>query len=328
MAESTLSITFDDLQKEVAFYLGLSRDSTKWSASELESINSCIKSGLRQFYCPDPLPGERIAHDWSFLRPIASFVVWSSLEATSTNTVTGATADGGSNTTLTATLPTFVPSMVGSAITLTGVSGEWTILSYTSSTVVKVSGAVPSMSTPRTFSMTASGDYPLPDDFGGIDSPITVLTPELGGPIPVGGEASIRASRQYQTVTGKPTNAAVVPDLNDGTGQRFTLMLFPTPEVNYTLQFRYRVLPDALTTGKYAYGGSAHAETVLESCLAVAEKRMNDTLGIHRTEFANRLRASVSRDRLSAPHNLGYNGDNSDEMPIPVLNVTFNGVQY
>ena len=55
-------------------------------------------------------------------------------------------------------------------------------------------------------------------------------------------------------------------------------------------------MPDYLSTPfPYAYGGAEHAETILESCLAVAELRLDDMAGPHNQQFMARLAASISR---------------------------------
>lgn len=327
MSESTLSITYDDLRSEIGYYLGFRRSSSAWSADQAATIESCLKSGLRQFYLPEPLPGESVSHLWSFLKPLATLVVWAGLDPVATTTCTGVVASG--NTTLTATAGVFFPSMIGHAISITGITGTWTILSYTSSTVVVVEGEVPTPDTPRTFFMAADGNYTLPDDFGSFDSVLTLDTPELGGVIPITGESIIRQRRQQSTAVGRPTLGAIVFRSNPSSttqGQRQQLMLYPTPETNYTISYRYRVIPDALTAlNKYPYGGAQHAEALIASCLAAAERRVNDAAGVKYDDWMTRLRAAVSLDRQSGPSTFGYNGDGDGYVAQPPMTVLYNG---
>lgn len=58
MAEATSSLTFTDLQLQVAVYLGYTATSGNWSAVETARIARIIARGLRQFYA---------AYSWSFL---------------------------------------------------------------------------------------------------------------------------------------------------------------------------------------------------------------------------------------------------------------------
>ena len=61
----------------------------------------------------------------------------------------------------------------------------------------------------------------------------------------------------------------------------------------------------------YGLGGVPHSETLLASCLDIAELRDDDTLGTHSAKFIQRLAASVAQDRANGPTELGYNADSS-----------------
>ena len=57
-----------------------------------------------------------------------------------------------------------------------------------------------------------------------------------------------------------------------------------------------------------------HSETILESCLAIAEQRLENSSGIHTQKFQERLAASCAMDRqLQTPDTMGYNGDQSNQ---------------
>ena len=77
--ESTLSLTLDDLSATVGTFLGygrgLAKGDTEWTTEQQAGITECLASGLRQFYFPPPLPGERSPYDWSFLKPVASLTL-------------------------------------------------------------------------------------------------------------------------------------------------------------------------------------------------------------------------------------------------------------
>jgi hypothetical protein len=74
--ESSLNTAYYELQADVGFYLGFGRgtryDETDWTEDQSGRIDSCLKSGLRQFYWPAPVEGHADAWSWSFLRPLAS----------------------------------------------------------------------------------------------------------------------------------------------------------------------------------------------------------------------------------------------------------------
>jgi len=69
MAESTLSVTYADLQREVIYFIGWGTSTSGLTSDQLAMVNGCINEGLRQFYAPPRLPGQSKAHRWSFLRP-------------------------------------------------------------------------------------------------------------------------------------------------------------------------------------------------------------------------------------------------------------------
>lgn len=189
-----------------------------------------------------------------------------------------------------------------------------------------------------------SGDSTLnlPDDFGGIEGDITMTSTASSAyyPIPVVGEGTVRGryASLSSTETGRPELAAVQPIKGTGAahGQRFQLYVWPIADADYSLSFTYYIHPDALTgNSPYAYGGMAHAETILESCLAIAEQRLDDASAIHSAKFQERLAASIAVDRRLKPQLLGYNGDGSDDYGCwrqrgTLYNdlVTFNGTQW
>lgn len=153
-------------------------------------------------------------------------------------------------------------------------------------------------------------DYTLPDDFGSIDGPITYDPVVYQRELTNRSELEIRRRRSEFTGTGQPTAYAIRPIRLTGTGgQRWQLMLSPKPDAAYTLIYRYSILPDAMAeAGRFPIGGMIHAETLLESCLAVAEERLDDTAALHNAKFLQLLDASIGHDQRLAPEFMGYVG--------------------
>ncbi len=161
----------------------------------------------------------------------------------------------------------------------------------------------------------------MPDDYCGIQGPITATTGSTSTGsvwwnVELTHEANVRQLYAgLPSATGRPTNAATVPgkSLTGQQGQRWSLIVYPQADQEYTLQMTYTLLVDGLADNKpYPLGGAQHAETLLESCLAVAEQRLNDNLGIHEKKFQELLVASMRQDSRNKPQNLGYNRDLSD----------------
>src|SRR5687767_5317620 len=87
----------------------------------------------------------------------------------------------------------------------------------------------------------------------------------------------ILKARTVSDRTGFPELVAVVPLKGTQGGQRFRLEVYPEVDADYTLTFAYEVVPDAISGARpYHYGGAAHTETFLASCIAAAELFRDD----------------------------------------------------
>jgi hypothetical protein len=159
----------------------------------------------------------------------------------------------------------------------------------------------------------------VPDDYGGFDGPVSVVaTGSTSQPwrIEDRNEPQIRQMYSvYPTETGPPRFIAEQPikGTSPTQGQRFQLIVFPQADQDYTLQISYYILPDYLSGAlPYVYGGSAHTETILESCKAMAEQLLDDAMSVHTAKFKERMQASIGIDRKHKAASLGYCGDRSD----------------
>lgn len=314
MAESTLSIDYDSLREEIAFYLGYGRSSANWSTDQTSSINSVLKSGLRQFYAPPRLPGDATTHSWHFMNPVTTLT---------TGTTTG-TMSGTATTTLTATTSVFSSRMANplsdfaTTVTFTTSGTSYTISGYTSGTVVTLSSTAAAEASGDTFTISAQRDFDLPDDFGGMNGTFTYSSSNYHGEIKRIAENQLREFRRGNTTAGFPIYCAIRPLTTAGTsvGQRFEVMFYPNPDATYILSYSYTPLTDVLNgTIIYPYGGATHAETILCSCLAVAEQRLDDRKGEKWNDFMQKLQTSIDLDREAwTPESLGYNKNTAHGM--------------
>jgi hypothetical protein len=241
MAESSLSIDYSELTQEVAYFLGYGR-TTSLDTDQKADVDSCIKSGLSQFYNPPKISPQQPRHKWSFLYPVA---------------------------------------------TLDTVSG--------------------------------TAEYTMPDDFAGIGQPFTFEPNKTCNPVTLTSINQIHKHQQLSEAKGTPALAAVVPVKGTGSsGQRWKVIFYPTPDKAYTLTYTYYVLLDMLTDlSPYPYGGAQHRETILESCLSIAESRIDDgvTGKEHYNRFISCLSASIAQDReVNSPEWLGYAADGSVDL--------------
>lgn len=72
MSESSLSITYDDLQAEVGAFMHYGDDPSTWSSKETSQVDRFIQAGIRQFYFPPATEGVELGYRWSFLTPTAT----------------------------------------------------------------------------------------------------------------------------------------------------------------------------------------------------------------------------------------------------------------
>jgi hypothetical protein len=160
----------------------------------------------------------------------------------------------------------------------------------------------------------------LPDDFGGFEGPLTILTTiKTSQPwrIEWRNEGEIR--RMYSVtpqMSGPPMYATQNPikGTTFNAGTRFELMLFPAADQDYQVQGTYYVNPDYLSGAfPYAYGGPQHSETLLEACLSKAEKLLDDQATTHSMEFQRKLAESQRMDARMRPQKVGRNLDRSDD---------------
>lgn len=191
--------------------------------------------------------------------------------------------------------------------------------------------------------VAGDSDYDLADDVTGIVGPL-VYAPSDDHPgvqIRITNEAHILHLQSLDnSQTGYPLLAAVRPKTTDGTASsRYELLVWPTPDAVVTLKARANIAPNKWVTGKYPYGGPQHHETLLASCMAMAELKMHDQRGPHGERFLQLLAMSINRDtREHAAEFLGYNGDRKNGLPRHLMRkggflehfgpMTVNGVEY
>lgn len=346
MSESTLQTTWTELEAEVGRYLGLHRTVGNWSGDETADVLAIIKRGLRQFYFPPKSSPDELVHIWSFLRPKAQLTIWDDVAAADAITISAASYSAVTLlTTITASGSVFYETMEEKSLTLDENTNTYVIDEYVSATQVKVAGNA-SGETGNTIVIDSADTFTLPWDFGGMagDGKFTYVNAENKlSYIDLTSDTRIRFLRQSSISTGTPYLAAVSPIKTDGTqGQRWEMLIHPPPNDNFTLDYRYYIQPNALvdSTNEYPYGSAQHSETIIESCLAIAEVREKDSAKTdHQERFAMLLASSVERDkRLGESITvLGYNRDLSDgyEDRSGISDyyrhntlVSFNGVAY
>lgn len=117
------------------------------------------------------------------------------------------------------------------------------------------------------------------------------------------GQDTIRKMRDNSSRTQAPRYVAVRSRAIDGQPTSHELMLYPTPDQTYTIEYRYLIAPPVISDDNpVPLGGPLHAETLIESCLAAAESIMGTANGQHEAKFRELLANSILMDvQLAEP---------------------------
>lgn len=337
---ASLQLTFKDIREEVQRYLGFGR-TTAWATmtpAQQGDVLSVVNRGFRQFYSPMPLPNESSGHDWSFLRGEGLISTEAPYSTGNITTVGLAVSIAGGGVFDASTHPDALLIANGEYRKITEVGGA---------TAASIDRAFSSNLSSSAYEIL-DGTYLLPTDFGGLRGSITFRDNSDEIPLRLVNESAIRRLRSDEPVKrGVPEYAAIVPadtENTSETAQLYKLSLWPYPDKVYDLFYTYTVYVNALSSDNYAIaddnhvpiGGAYHSETILASCLAIAEQIVDEfnNPGKMQAKFTERLAASISYDRRNMlPDGFGYNGDHSDHI-IPdakrrrIQTVTRNNVLY
>jgi hypothetical protein len=314
MAEPTSALTFEDLILEVSLKLGMAfygddGDQEPQIPEEVHDLFECkrkVNNAIRMFLADAPPAG------WRFSRPVAQIDLWASIAVLAARTVSTASYDVDANeTTLTFNSSSFVETMERKSLVIT-TTGTFTIKRYVSATSVVVSGNAAGAAA-KTWSITADGNYTLPSTFGGEHcGDITYASGTNQGTIGWTDEGDIRRWRENnESTSGTPFLAAVRIMEDEGDPRRrWELVVYPTPEESYTVEFPYILSFDKLVdldeVPPVPFG---HDETIKAACLAVCEKEKNNALGVDWDYYRDVcLPNSYRVDSNAAPRRLGAYG--------------------
>jgi hypothetical protein len=291
MAESTLSMSYVEYYREVGRFLGLARSGL--TGDDATDVKDVVDSGYRTFLT---------AHSWTFMRP------------TTTLTTTAAYTTG------TVTVASGVVTLTGGTFPSWAAEGDFIVAGVTYSVNTRDSNTQITLDDTSVTVASASSytlgrpTYTLPDDFGGMDGPLT-YRPGVGGmygAIPIVSDAMIRSRRQWSDYTGRPRVASIKPvAFVAATGQRWQISFDPIPDGAYILTYPYKAIPASLISDVYPLGGVFHNETILEGCLAKAELRLDDGHSkAHAEAYLLCLAQSIKHDREQhSPDHMGFNHD-------------------
>lgn len=305
MAESTLSLGFIDFQEEVGFLLGYGRTVANWSATQLAEIAVCVQSGIRRVY--NPMGGG--GYQWSFLRPSATLY----LGASGTDGVlSSGTFDSATFTNWTTQGITTADQVFITAPAVSEGTYDITLVAAGAITLTQT----PDDATGLTFRIKRSpANFDLPDDFGRLLGVLHYAADENKPAIVRVAESRILEHRAWSDQNSHPYWAAFRYLTSTGlTGQRQEIIFYPEPDASYTLSYSYEAYSGILTTDlPYPLGGSHLSELYLESCLAVAEQRINGEAGLHTQMFQPLLDDAMAIDKKHGARFFGSLGGRERE---------------
>jgi hypothetical protein len=259
----------------------------------LARLNEACRRFKRGVYTDEE--GVRHVHAFSFLQPsnLAVSTTTLTLWPTATGTMTVATV------TITAAAAAFYPSMIGHILTADTSGTTYTITAYTSSTVVTVNTSA-AADDGDTFTVTATGTYRLPSDWGGAIGP-PVYTNAASNSDDLEEVTPEDMDRLYRddATTGDPEKWCISVPTPVTTGQSWNARFHPVPSTALTVQWPHKVIVADLTDSSAVYpvGGEEHNDTILWCAKAAAEFLSDRKPGAMEYMANQMMRDSAAIDR-------------------------------
>lgn len=313
MAESSLSLGWPELKSEVGQFLGYGRTVANFSADQATLVEAIVQSGIRRVYFPQAMPDFDIepGYEWSFLRPSSTLYLGADGAdgVVSSNVFTSTTHTDWTTYGITAGTDEVGITVVGAGTTEID---DYAISDVTAGNITLVAND----GTTLTFFVTrATANYDLPDAFSRLIGRLHYQADDRYPSIKIIQEDAILEMRSASDLTGPPQYGAVRSKSSTGsTGQRSEIILFPRPDAAYVLTYSYEAYSGQLTDAlPYPLGGMHLSELYVESCLAVAEQRVNEEAGLHTSLFGSLLADAIARDRKRGAKNFGRMGNKAEE---------------
>lgn len=328
MSEATSVRTFAQLQTEVAELLGIAYYGVGGNeiaqapvdTQDAERVKRIVNNGIRMFISDAPASG------WNWLNPNAAIVLWSSVAVDATVTATGV-YDGSAYTTITATESVFYETMELHDLTITDV-GTYEIVSYVSSTQVKVAGDHAFAA--KTFSVTADGNYTLPSSFTGEYTGRITYAASSGTGTRIDWTDTVTI-RQRRTISGTTSGTPCLATVRKmATNRRWELMVYPIAGADYTVEFPYNIQFDLLSAATDLHpAGAKFDEAILAACLARAEMDGAE-LAPGRIDYYRQvaLPNAYRLDARSRPRNLGKMSMGRSQNSLPAYRTSDWRVNY
>jgi hypothetical protein len=292
---------YANLVNEVAFFLyGLRPTATDVitegvaTTAQATDILRAIAKGLQFIYS---------AYRWSFLRQLVSITTY---PAYVTGTIT---VDASGNVTGTDTVfPSYSASANG-RLYIPSV-GTYLVATRDSDTALTLTDYNGGAITSATIYSLGFNTYPLPSGVDSLEGPLTYPPGSDWPPVKLDRvpELEIRRLLIYSVSVDRPRIYAETMDTFDPTvGSTRYVTLFPVPDDEYLLTAVGTIRPQMIdVTNQYPLGIEVLSPCIAESCLAAAERDMDDAEGVHNRALVPLLEMAIQRDKeYSSPDTLG-----------------------
>ena len=190
-----------------------------------------------------------------------------------------------------------INELQGRTVTFDGGEKEWTISSNTVFSFTVSADAATVTGTDVEYLISAVDYDDLPDGLLEIIGEIVYTDSQYGkiDIIPID-----QFNKLYDSnVTGIPRYAAIYPQESSGTSEQdYKIRFYPIPSTELTLTYKYRIQPHVLdSTNKYPYGSRDYGRCIELACLAEAEFRYNEEIGVNNKLYEAELSSSIARDK-------------------------------
>lgn len=132
-------------------------------------------------------------------------------------------------------------------------------------------------------------------------------------------EAKVMAYRNQRDWESAPLLYAIRhSDYNASSGSFIELIMYPTPDSAYTLNYRYVFDPEDMSSdADIPIGGPRMFEVIRQCCLAAAESEVDHQAGVQNQLAMEALVVARSMDLKRGPSNLGSYGGGLVKFPNP-----------
>lgn len=313
MPPASMTASYTTLLERVGHFLFGIR--TGYSSDQTSDIEMCIKDGLHDVYT---------AHSWSFFRPVYEITTTAPY---STGTITAA---AGVVTLVGGTFPSWAAVgvlKIGSEYYDVDTRDGDAQITLEDTSVTQATAASYELSRP---------EYDLPTSFEAIEGDL-IYEPgqsDFYPPVTQKHDQEIMRLLQDDPYTDRPLYYGIrTVEFDPTVGSRRRIALYPIPGAAYVLKARMKLRATMIDeTNCYPVGAESLSQLITESCLAAAERNMDDSQGIHTKRFMDLLPLAIAADQeMTTPTSLGSDApsDKSDDFIARSLrmgDVTISGV--